>query len=81
MKSFKYFIICAFVKLVLIDLVNYKNAKEAGLKVGAYWYAYATSKSEAIVGTATITPFDKKTAKNDVKNATNTTYHSISNFI
>lgn len=27
---------------------NYKNAKAAGLKVGAYWYAYATSKSEAI---------------------------------
>ena len=27
---------------------NYKKAKEAGLKVGAYWYAYATSKSEAI---------------------------------
>ena len=39
------------------------------------------AKSEAIVGTATITPFDKNTAKNDVKNATNTTYHSISNFI
>ena len=28
---------------------NYKNAKAAGLKVGAYWYAYATSKSEAII--------------------------------
>ncbi len=28
---------------------NYKNAKEAGLKVGAYWYAYATSKEEAII--------------------------------
>lgn len=28
---------------------NYKNAKSAGLKVGAYWYAYATSKSEAII--------------------------------
>lgn len=27
---------------------NYKNAKAAGLKVGAYWYAYATSKSEAL---------------------------------
>lgn len=28
---------------------NYKNAKSAGLKVGAYWYAYATSKAEAII--------------------------------
>ncbi len=28
---------------------NYKNAKEARLKVGAYWYAYATSKEEAII--------------------------------
>lgn len=27
---------------------NYKNAKAAGLKVGAYWYSYATSKSDAI---------------------------------
>lgn len=27
---------------------NYKKAKAAGLKVGAYWYAYATSKSEAL---------------------------------
>lgn len=28
--------------------VNYKNAKKAGLKVGAYWYAYATNKEDAI---------------------------------
>jgi len=28
---------------------NYKNAKEAGLKVGAYWYAYATTKEEAVI--------------------------------
>lgn len=27
---------------------NYKNAKAAGLKVGAYWYAYATSEFEAL---------------------------------
>ncbi len=27
---------------------NYKKAKAAGLKVGAYWYAYATSKAEAL---------------------------------
>lgn len=27
---------------------HYKNAKAAGLKVGAYWYSYATSKSEAL---------------------------------
>ena len=26
---------------------NYKNAKAAGLKVGAYWYSYAISKEEA----------------------------------
>lgn len=26
---------------------NYENAKAAGLKVGAYWYSYATSVSEA----------------------------------
>lgn len=27
---------------------NYKNAKAAGLKVGAYWYSYATSTAEAL---------------------------------
>ena len=27
---------------------HYKNAKNAGLKVGAYWYSYATSKEDAI---------------------------------
>ncbi len=27
---------------------NYKNAKAEGLKIGAYWYAYATTKSDAI---------------------------------
>ena len=27
---------------------NYKNAKAAGLKVGAYWYSYATSAAEAL---------------------------------
>lgn len=27
---------------------NYKNAKSAGLKVGAYWYSYAVSKADAI---------------------------------
>lgn len=27
---------------------NYKNAKAAGLKVGAYWYSYASTKAEAI---------------------------------
>ena len=27
---------------------NYKNAKLAGLKVGAYWYSYATSSADAI---------------------------------
>lgn len=26
---------------------NYKNAKSAGLKVGAYWYSYAISESDA----------------------------------
>lgn len=26
---------------------NYKNAKVAGLKIGAYWYAYATSVADA----------------------------------
>lgn len=26
---------------------NYKNAKAAGLKIGAYWYAYATSVADA----------------------------------
>ena len=27
---------------------NYKNAKAAGVKVGAYWYSYATSASDAV---------------------------------
>ena len=27
---------------------NYKNAKSAGLKVGAYWYSYAVSKADAV---------------------------------
>lgn len=27
---------------------HYKNAKNAGLKVGAYWYSYAVSKADAI---------------------------------
>ena len=27
---------------------NYKNAKKAGVKIGAYWYSYATSKADAI---------------------------------
>ncbi len=27
--------------------INYKNAKDAGLKVGAYWFSYASSPSEA----------------------------------
>lgn len=27
---------------------NYKNAKAAGLKVGAYWYSYATTYSDAL---------------------------------
>ena len=27
--------------------INYKNAKAAGVKVGAYWYSYATSADEA----------------------------------
>lgn len=27
---------------------NYRKAKQAGLKVGAYWYAYATDKADAI---------------------------------
>lgn len=27
--------------------VNYKNAKSAGLKVGAYWYSYAISENDA----------------------------------
>lgn len=27
---------------------NYKKAKEAGLKVGAYWFSYATDESKAI---------------------------------
>lgn len=27
---------------------HYKNAKKAGLKVGAYWYSYAISKEDAI---------------------------------
>ena len=27
---------------------HYKNAKKAGLKVGAYWYSYATSKEDAV---------------------------------
>ena len=27
--------------------VNYKNAKAAGVKVGAYWYSYASSVSDA----------------------------------
>ena len=26
---------------------NYKNAKDAGVKVGAYWYSYATSVADA----------------------------------
>lgn len=28
---------------------NYKNAKENGLKVGAYWYSYASSPEEALL--------------------------------
>lgn len=28
---------------------NYKNAKENGLKVGAYWYSYASSPDEALL--------------------------------
>ena len=28
---------------------NYKNAKENGLKVGAYWYSYANSPDEALL--------------------------------
>lgn len=28
---------------------NYKNAKAVGLKVGAYWYSYATTTDEAIL--------------------------------
>lgn len=28
---------------------NYKNAKAAGLKVGAYWYSYATNTTQAII--------------------------------
>jgi GH25 family lysozyme M1 (1,4-beta-N-acetylmuramidase) len=28
---------------------NYKNAKSAGLNVGAYWYSYATTTNEAKV--------------------------------
>ena len=27
---------------------NYQNAKAAGVKVGAYWYSYATSASDAV---------------------------------
>ena len=26
---------------------NYKNAKAAGVKLGAYWYAYCTDKADA----------------------------------
>lgn len=28
--------------------VNYKKAKQVGLKIGAYWYSYATNKEDAI---------------------------------
>ena len=27
---------------------NYANAKAAGVKVGAYWYSYASSESDAV---------------------------------
>jgi GH25 family lysozyme M1 (1,4-beta-N-acetylmuramidase) len=27
---------------------NYQNAKAAGVKVGAYWYSYASSTSDAV---------------------------------